>query len=273
MRAQALAAMSAIGLLAACAMPLSEALEASAPRTTGQAPVSWAIFVDDLHLDFRNTGRFRDFLRQIDRNLIAEGDSVAMSASGPSGMAIDFTTDRQKLTNSIKMASGNALRLSDIVRIVDDPVSPSEVMYRAGTALIRAQRLMSRLAQRTDATPKAFVYISNGYDVDFLSSDALRRESRRGEVPRVSVADLREMRTALATLARQSGIHVFVIDPRLFPGSADLDDPIDPERARRHLATTHASLRELADSTGGLALLERDSTAERFARINSVLRR
>jgi hypothetical protein len=38
------------------------------------APVAWMLFVDDMHLDFRNTGRLRTFARTVISELAEEGD-------------------------------------------------------------------------------------------------------------------------------------------------------------------------------------------------------
>ena len=44
------------------------------------------IFVDDLHLDFRNTGRIRDLFKKISKELIHEGDMFGIVSTGPSSI-------------------------------------------------------------------------------------------------------------------------------------------------------------------------------------------
>ncbi len=81
-------------------------LPPSRPRndTTGRI---FLIIVDDLHLDFRNTGRIRDLFKKISRDLIHEGDMFSIVSTGPSSLAIDPTYDRKILDESIKKITGN----------------------------------------------------------------------------------------------------------------------------------------------------------------------
>ena len=58
------------------------------------------IFVDDLHLDFRNTGRIRDLFKKISDELVHEGDMFGIVSTGPSSIAIDLTYDRRRLDRS-----------------------------------------------------------------------------------------------------------------------------------------------------------------------------
>ena len=49
-------------------------------------------FVDDLHLQFQNTGRVRELFKKIGKNLIHEGDLFGIVSSGPSSISIDMTS-------------------------------------------------------------------------------------------------------------------------------------------------------------------------------------
>ena len=44
-------------------------------------------FVDDLHLQFQNTGRVRDLFKKIGKNLVHEGDLFGIVSSGPSSIS------------------------------------------------------------------------------------------------------------------------------------------------------------------------------------------
>ncbi len=50
-------------------------------------------FVDDLHLQFQNTGRVRELFKRISKELIHEGDLFGIVSSGPSSISIDMTYD------------------------------------------------------------------------------------------------------------------------------------------------------------------------------------
>jgi hypothetical protein len=52
--------------------------------------VAWMLFVDDLHLDFRNTGRIRQLVQIFLKEIAREGDLVAIRTSGPSGVLERF---------------------------------------------------------------------------------------------------------------------------------------------------------------------------------------
>lgn len=193
-----------------------------------RAPVTWVIFVDDLHLDFRNTGFLRNMMKKIVEELIREGDRFAIASSGPSTIAIDVTADRELLAAAIKKTTGNALKYEDIIAAG----SLDEVRYRASIALATVQSLLNN-ASRAPSGPKALIYISNGY-----SSEVLK-----------PLAEL----TATAT---QSGVRIFAIDPR-----AAFDDPFpvpnDPAW-QAHVLARQAVLRSISDGGNGFAIVDGD---------------
>ena len=75
-------------------------------RPTDVAGRIFLLFVDDLHLDFRNTGRIRDLFKKIAKNLIHDGDMFGIVSTGPSSLAIDMTYDKQAARRS--RSSGSA---------------------------------------------------------------------------------------------------------------------------------------------------------------------
>jgi VWFA-related protein len=105
-------------------------LPPSRPRNPAAGRI-FLIMVDDLHLDFRNTGRIRDLFRRVSRTLVHEGDMFAIVSTGPSSLAIDLTYDRKILDEAIKKITGNGLRPSDVIQGSDGADGPSEVKYRA----------------------------------------------------------------------------------------------------------------------------------------------
>ena len=68
-------------------------LPPSRPTTDASGRI-FLIIVDDLHLDFRNTGRIRDLFKRISRQLVHEGDMFGIVSTGPSSLSIDLTYDR-----------------------------------------------------------------------------------------------------------------------------------------------------------------------------------
>jgi VWFA-related protein len=118
-------------------------LPPSRPRNDAAGRI-FLIIVDDLHLEFRNTGRIRDLFRRISKNLIHEGDMFAIVSTGPSSLAIDPTYDRRILDDSIKKITGNGLRPSDVIQGAEGAEGPSEVRYRAHVAFRPPRTCSSR---------------------------------------------------------------------------------------------------------------------------------
>src|SRR5205814_6259711 len=120
-------------------------------------------FVDDLHLQFHNTGRIRDLFKKISKELVHDGDMFGIVSSGPSSIAIDMTYDKQRLEEAIKKIAGNELSPSDIIQGPSGAEGPSEVRYRAHVAFSTVNDILSNLEQVHNRR-KALVYVSDGYD-------------------------------------------------------------------------------------------------------------
>src|SRR3954447_7104486 len=66
-------------------------------RVTDTSGRIFLFFVDDLHLQFQNSGRVRELFKKIARNLVHDGDLFGIVSSGPSSIAIDMTYDKKRL--------------------------------------------------------------------------------------------------------------------------------------------------------------------------------
>src|ERR1041385_4255953 len=120
-------------------------------------------FVDDLHLQFHNTGRIRDLFKKISKELVHDGDMFAIVSSGPSSIAIDMTYDKNRLEEAIKKIAGNELKPTDMINGPSGSDGPSEVRYRAHVAFSTVYDLLNNLEQVHNRR-KALVYVSDGYD-------------------------------------------------------------------------------------------------------------
>ena len=70
------------------AIALISTTRPSAERAQPIAPeVHWLIFIDDLHINFADTGRVRDLLRAISKTLIRDGDAYEVRSSAPEDRA------------------------------------------------------------------------------------------------------------------------------------------------------------------------------------------
>src|SRR6266566_2983181 len=132
------------------------------PRTDVSGRI-FLFFVDDLHLQFHNTGRIRDLFKKISKELVHDGDMFGIVSSGPSSIAIDMTYDKQRLEEAIKKIAGNELSPSDIIQGPSGAEGPSEVRYRAHVAFSTVNDLLNNL-ESVHNRRKALVYVSDGYD-------------------------------------------------------------------------------------------------------------
>src|SRR5260221_4167855 len=103
------------------------------PPSRPKSDVSGRIFlffVDDLHLQFHNTGRVRQLFQKIAKELVHDGDMFGIVSSGPSSIAVDMTYDKARLDEAIKKIAGNELKPTDIINWASGAEGPSEVRYR-----------------------------------------------------------------------------------------------------------------------------------------------
>jgi hypothetical protein len=205
----------AASVLAVLAITSSSVAGDAARTRAGQsAGVTWLVFVDDLHLSFRETGRIRGVLKTSLDTLVRDGDRVLLQTDGPSQLrlhlpAVDRHFDRERLREAMKRLTGNGLKPEDIARGRREP------RYRAAVAVDALRELVD--AALPIRGPVAILCISNGYtDEGPLIGDIAEQASRAGAA-------------------------IFPIDPRLEP--SDREDP--------HWIATRDSLRELATATAG----------------------
>ena len=270
--------------LTAPPMPVQEGIILPPPRPTSDAAGRiFLIFVDDLHLDFQNTGRIRELFKKISRELIHEGDMFGIVSTGPSSLAIELTYDRSRLDEAIKKISGNGLKPTDIIQGPESSQGPTEVRYRAHVAFSTAYEIMGNLEQVHNRR-KAFVYVSNGYDFNpFEESRKGERqffEGRFGQTQddynpflnqgqQFAEADLARELSELTRAANRANATIYAIDPRGLVGGPSLDDNIDPTEWYAYVRNSIDSLRVLADLTGGFAVVNQNDFDKALKRIDA----
>lgn len=260
-------------------------LPPSRPRNDAAGRI-FLIIVDDLHLDFRNTGRIRDLFKKIANTLVHEGDMFAIVSTGPSSLAIDPTYDRKVMEDAIKKITGNGLKPSDIIQGPEGAEGPTEVRYRAHVAMSTAYDLFRQI-ERIGNRRKAVIWVSNGYDFDPF------KESRLGEDPvfggrfgqtreegredrdrfnqgnQFADADLARELAEITRTANRANATIYTIDPRGLVAGADLDEQLDPVEYAEHVRKTQDSLRVLADETGGIAVVNQNDMTKALKRIDN----
>ena len=260
-------------------------LPTARPRNDAAGRI-FLLIVDDLHLDFRNTGRIRDLFKRISNTLVHEGDMFGIVSTGPSSLAIDLTYDRKILTESIKKITGNGLKPSDIIQGQDGPQGPTEVRYRAHVAFSTARDIVTQLEKVTNRR-KAVVWVSNGFDFNPFEKQRSGEDPIYGgrygqtqeegqEINRTfnqgtqfADADLARELADLTRAANRANATFYTIDPRGLVAGQDLDETVDPSDFQQHVRKTQDSLRVLADETGGIAIVNQNNFDKGLKRIDA----
>ena len=244
-----------------CVAVFGAAFAQSRPPDAPGAPVTWIIFVDDLHLDFRNTGRIRNMVKTIAAELIREEDQFAIVSSGPSSLAVDPTADRAVLSSSIRKITGNALKYEDM----QTGYGPAEVRYRASIAVTTARSVLANAPRLSGR--KAMLYISNGSSFDALPDQTERPRSPAGP-PAFTRSQIHEQLAELTTTATHSEVRIFAIDPWAVFG-----DPLAVTSTgwETHRSATTTFLRSIADKTAGFAIVAGDFVTD-LRRVSNAVR-
>jgi VWFA-related protein len=260
-------------------------LPPSRPRNDAAGRI-FVIIVDDLHLDFQNTGRIIDLFKRISKTLVHDGDMFGIVSTGPSSLAIDLTYDRKILDDAIKKISGNGLKPSEIIQGAEGAQGPSEVRHRAHVAFTTALDLLGQLERVTNRR-KAVVWISNGFDFDPFAESRLgedpvfggrfgqtreqgreqRDQFNRGQT--FADADLARELGELTRTANRANATIYTIDPRGLVAGSDIGEQLDPVEYGEHVRKTQDSLRVLADETGGIAVVNQNDFDKALKRIDN----
>ena len=245
------------------------------------------IFIDDLHLDFRNTGRIRDLLKKVADQLIHDGDLFGIVSTGPSSIAVDMTYDRSRIYEAIKKVSGAGLKPDEIMQAPEGAQGIAEIRHRAHQAFATMNEILMNLEKVVDRR-KAVIYISNGYDFDpfpeYRRTDDNEMQSMMrgredngidpfsrevGQNNRFSEADLAMEMGYLIRAANRANTTFYTIDPRGLVGGPDIDVNISPAEWATHARKTVDSLRSIASETGGFALVNSNDFNKGLQRIDN----
>src|SRR5262249_12032346 len=140
------------------------------------------LFVDDLHMDFNNTGKIRDLFKHISKELIHDGDLFGIVSTGKSSIAIDLNYDRKRLDEAIEKIRGEGLSPKEIIAAPLGADGPPEVKYNAHVAFSTAYDLLKTLEQVHDRR-KSFIFVSNGYDFNPFPNSRDQAEAEKWARP------------------------------------------------------------------------------------------
>lgn len=193
--------------------------------------IQWLILLDDMHVGFIETGRLRDVVRAIRRDLVRSGDRCVVRCTGPSCTAGKDAPRTCEELADWRRAVGSGLKEEDQL-LARAEHRPKELIYRAEIALTAAEAL---LRDASATVPGVLLYVSDGY---------------------LSEATPTERLFTLAADAAARGVRVFPItftrrdyDPRRNP-------TITPEQWAALMTETLGSLRRLAAGTNGFVVTD-----------------
>ena len=271
-------------------------------RVTDTSGRIFLFFVDDLHLQFQNSGRVRELFKKIARNLVHEGDLFGIVSSGPSSIAIDMTYDRKRLDEAINKIAGSGLKPSELINRGSGSQGPTELRHNAHVAFSTMREALDNL-EKVHNRRKALVWVSEGYDFNpfqesrlglrdpsspFLqnqsnvlhntqqnadgttsqSIDPINQYQRQSET--FSDADLAFELGELTRAANRANTTIYTIDPRGLVAGADIDEQVDPTEWNNYIRKSQDSMRVLAEETGGLAVVNMNDFDKALKQIDSA---
>jgi VWFA-related protein len=154
---------------------------------------------------------------------------------------------------------------------------------------------MMRQLEQVHNRRKAFIYVSNGYDLDPFAKTRAKNEAERYGQLRNNVdnsdgsdggsvnpndptlrnssnqfafADLVSDLAEVTRAANRANTTIYTIDPRGLVGGPDLDEKIDMMEYLDYVRSSQDSLRVLADLTGGLAVVNQNDFTKALKRID-----
>jgi VWFA-related protein len=271
-------------------------------RVTDTSGRIFLFFVDDLHLQFQNSGRVRELFKKIARNLVHDGDLFGIVSSGPSSIAIDMTYDKKRLDEAINKIAGSGLKPSEIIQRGSGSEGPTELRYNAHVAFSTMREGLENL-EKVHNRRKALVWVSEGYDFNpfqesrlgtkdpnspFLQNDsnALRNslqnqdgttsqqtdpfidQQRQNET--FSDADLAYELAEITRAANRANTTIYTIDPRGLIAGSDIDEQVDPTEWNAYVRKSQDSMRVLAEDTGGLAVVNQNDFDKALKQIDAA---
>jgi len=271
-------------------------------RVTDTSGRIFLFFVDDLHLQFQNSGRVRELFKKIAKNLVHEGDLFGVVSSGPSSIAIDMTYDQRRLDEAINKIAGSGLKPSEIINNGSGSEGPTELKYNAHVAFSTMREALDNL-EKVHNRRKALVWVSEGYDFNpfqdsrlglrdpsspFLqnqsntmansqtnadgstsqATDPLTNMQKQSET--FSDSDLAFELGEITRSANRANTTIYSIDPRGLVAGSDIDEQVDPTEWNSYVRKSQDSLRVLAEETGGLAVVNMNDFDKALKQIDAA---
>jgi VWFA-related protein len=238
----------------------------------------FVLVLDALHVASPRTRVVRDYARQFIERHVGPADLVAVvSPGGLTSATQDFTNDKARLLAAVDRFAGNKLTSATVE--IEQEKHTFEVPLHGGRdpsdgeRAIRARSLTNVLEalaahlDRVESRRKALLLFSEGIDYDMMDI--------MGTLQRQSSDVMKAMNRATGALMR-ANVSLYAIDPRaLSSAEGDLvENPVyraTPSAIQSSVEAEYSDsirrLRDLAESTGGFAAVDRNDIGPAFDRI------
>ena len=287
-----------LNMLAPPAAPVQEGIILPQRRPTNDAAGRiFLIFIDDFHLQFRETPRTRQLIQKMLRLLIHEGDMFGIVSTGHSSISEQLTYDRQVLESAVERITGGGLTPKEITQGMQTSQGPAELRHRAHVAFATAYDLMRNL-EKVQNRRKAVIYISSGYDFDPFVEGRLEEQARRAGITdqtdengqtltgvdqtrkstdyqgqrsqqELAATDLYRELYDIIKAANRANASLYTIDPRGLIAGPDIDQDINMTDWNAFVRESQDSLRILAENTGGIAIVNQNDFDKGLKRIDN----
>lgn len=258
----------------------------------------YVILLDDLHVDPARSARVTQSVRLFIERYVGAGDRAAVIFTGRSGEAQPFTNDKTLLLAAVDTFLGRKLQSATLARnerygteraIVDaardqgivatvpslaDPYD--EERAQNARHLLTSLRAVSGWFGAVQGRRKTLLLVSEGIDYDL---DEISRPRTSTGPPNAALAIATDLRETLAATAR-ANVSIYPVDPRgltsasdesvavsSFAAQSDPGSGIGAGTLANELRLSQASLRRLAEDSGGFAAVNQSDPARTFDRI------
>ena len=264
------------------------------------------VFIDDLHIQFLDTARTKEYLRKIRDVVLHDNDLVGLVSSGYSSIASDLSPDpnHRRFNAAIDKLIGAGKDPREIINANQTADGPSGLRSDAFTAFKTAYEILEQAEKVTDRR-KAFIYISSGYDFNpFTDSrfNLLKSQfgmssmpveqgrptsgldpltslgSQTGAVLRnpyemnglqFANADLLAAIGELVARARRANVTFYPVDPRGLVAGPDIASNLSQDEYHKFVNNSLSTLDAIAGGTGGFCLCRDNDITAGLQRIDN----